>query len=87
MENEFGVTRNVAEQEDWDLQTYGCLANEFISSVKESITFKFSGLNMVLMSLLSDAQEEIVAGRENEARQTINRAKLLLSRSMANLVN
>lgn len=64
----------------WEKQCYGCSAQEFLASVRNSLTMKLDsgdkGAVMVAMSLLSDAQEEIERGMTNEARQTINRAKL-----------
>lgn len=53
--------------------------DEFVASVKESITYKFSGMPMVIMSILSDSQEEMARGQTEKARQTINIAKYLLS--------
>ncbi len=59
---------------------FGCDIDEFVESVKESMTFHQSGgLEMVLMSLMSDAQELMYQGDEDEARQTLNRAKYLIS--------
>ena len=52
---------------------------KFVASVKDSTTFKFSGMNMVVMSMLSDAQTQMSMGDTESARQTINCAKYLLS--------
>ena len=41
----------------WEMQAYGSPADAIIASVEESITFKFSGVGMVIASYLSDAQE------------------------------
>jgi len=39
------------------------------------------GLSMLAMSILSDAQECIAVGRNNMARQFINRAKFVISQN------
>jgi len=62
----------------WELQAYGLPANEIIASVEESITFKFSGVGMVIASYLSDAQEMLERDQKNTARQYINIAKMLM---------
>ncbi len=62
----------------WELQAYGSSADEIIASVEESITFKFSGVGMVIASYLSDAQEMLERDQKNTARQYINIAKMLM---------
>ncbi len=62
----------------WELQAYGLPADEIIASVEESITFKFSGVGMVIASYLSDAQEMLERDLKNTARQYINIAKMLM---------
>jgi|TARA_R110000868_G_scaffold259864_1_gene518172 hypothetical protein len=52
--------------------------NQFVESVKESITYKLSGGYMVVAGLMSDAQEELTYGMTEPARKTLNRAKHLL---------
>lgn len=60
---------------------YGCDLEDFIESVEQSMTFQLPcGKMMVIMSILSDAQEEIAMGQANRARQTVNRAKYLVQR-------
>ena len=66
------VSRNVAMFGFEDIEGY-------VDSVKESLTFKFSGMPMVIMSILSDSQEQMARGDSESARQTINVAKYLLS--------
>ena len=51
---------------------------DFVESVKNSTAYKVGGLEMVIVSLLSDAQEEIANGMSEQARQTINRVKYLV---------
>jgi hypothetical protein len=47
-----------------------------------SITAKFSGLEMVAMGVLSDAQELLAMGRNEAARKQMNIAKFILSEMM-----
>lgn len=58
--------------------TYGCDIDGFVDSVKNSVTYKFTGANMVIAGLMSDAQEELFFGKNENATKTINRAKHLL---------
>jgi hypothetical protein len=52
--------------------------NSYIESVKNSITYKFTGANMVVAGLMSDAQELIAGGAQDRSRQTLNIAKHIL---------
>ena len=51
--------------------------DSYIESVKESITYQFTGGNMVVAGLMSDAQELMTRDTER-ARQTLNIAKTIL---------
>ena len=62
----------------WEIQAYGSTKDEILESVKDSITFKFSGPGMVIASYLSDAQEMIAFNDSERARQYINIAKMLM---------
>jgi hypothetical protein len=62
-----------------EIAMYGCEISKFQANVESSFTFKRSGPAMIVMSLLSDAQEETTFGMTETARQTINRAKWVLS--------
>ena len=62
----------------WELQAYGSPADDIIASVEESMTFKFSGVGMVIASYLSDAQEMLERDKKNASRQYINIAKMLM---------
>jgi hypothetical protein len=53
----------------------------YIESVKESITYQFTGGNMVVAGLMSDAQELMTKDTER-ARQTLNIAKTILFKIM-----
>jgi hypothetical protein len=70
--------RTVNEQTLWEIQAYGAKKSEILESITESITFKFSGVGMVIASYLSDAQEMIEYDSKESARQFINIAKMLM---------
>jgi hypothetical protein len=57
---------------------YGCDIEEFKASVRRSITYRFTGGNMVVAGLMSDAQELMAVGQTETARQYLNRAKAIL---------
>jgi hypothetical protein len=65
--------------EQWEMQCYGCLEKDLRASIENSLTFKHSGPGMIAMSMLSDAQEEIERNMNEQARQTINRAKWVIA--------
>jgi hypothetical protein len=67
-----------AIQTNRDQQMYGCNFQEFLASVTDSVTYKFSGANMIVAGLMSDAQEQMSFGDVEGARQTLNRAKGVL---------
>ena len=59
--------------------------DSYIESVKESITYQFTGGNMVVAGLMSDAQELMSFGNAqatDQARKNINIAKFILSEMM-----
>jgi len=69
------------EQTLWEIQAYGAKKSEILESVTDSISFKLSGVGMVIASYLSDAQEVMQHGDDralNDARQYINIAKMLM---------
>ena len=78
------VYDRLTEQEKRQVRMYGCTEAEMREAVEQSITFRFSGPAMMAMSLMSDCQE-MVAYNEPDAntledqRQTLNRAKWILS--------
>jgi hypothetical protein len=61
-----------------DLEVYGCNFDDYLTSVKASISYRVGGKEMIIMSILSDAQELIAMGLGEKARQEINIAKRLL---------
>ncbi len=61
---------------------YGCTVAEMTEAIEGSLTFKVAGAAMCAMSLMSDAQEELQHGMTEQARQTLNRAKWVVSRHL-----
>lgn len=62
-----------------NLTMYGVAdIKEYIQQVKQSMTYKFSGGNMVVAGLMSDAQELMLYNDVERARQTLNIAKAIL---------
>jgi len=61
-----------------DMKMYGCDIDIFKESVKNSITYRFSGGAMVVAGLMSDAQEMVAHGDSDSARMYLNRAKALV---------
>ena len=76
-----------ANQSSRDIEMYGCNFQAFLDSVTDSITYKFSGANMVIAGLMSDAQEQMAFGDTEGARKTLNRAKGLLFAVMDGQLN
>ncbi len=70
------------ESEYRELQAYCASKSEILKLIEESLTFNMSGLDMVIASYLSDAQELIAANDLNRARQYINIAKMLIFERM-----
>ena len=62
-----------------EITMYGCDINEFVASVKDSITYKLTGASIVMAGLMSDAQEMMAHGDTESARQYLNRAKYILA--------
>ena len=63
------------EQKEWDLQCYGCtsqaLRTSLIGSDKDECI-------IIVAGMMSDAQEELERDLNEQARQTLNRAKFVL---------
>ena len=70
-----------------DSQMYGCDFQQFLEGVTNSFTYKFSGANMIVAGLMSDAQEQMAFGDTEGARQTLNRAKGVLFLVMEGKLN
>lgn len=75
---------SIAEQKQ--VSCYGVTIEQMRVAVESSFSFKFHGPAFMAMSLMSDAQEaisdeygEVDWMRRDDARQTLNRAKWILS--------
>ena len=66
----------------WEMQAYGAPKTAILESIEDSLTFRMSGVDMVIASYLSDAQEMIECGMKEQARQYINIAKMLIFEKM-----
>jgi hypothetical protein len=67
---------------NFETKCYGMSEQEIRESYMESITAKFTGLEMVVMGILSDAQELLLMDRSEEARKQMNIAKFILAEMM-----
>lgn len=70
---------------EFETKCYGMSTEDIREQYMNSITAKLSGLEMVAMSVLSDAQELMTFGHAqatDQARKNINIAKFILSEMM-----
>ena len=67
---------------EFEKNCYGMTEADIREDYMESITARFSGLEMVVMSILSDAQELLAMGRSEQSRKQMNIAKFILSEMM-----
>ena len=67
---------------EFEKNCYGMSAADIREQYMDSITARFSGLEMVVMGVLSDAQELLAMGRAEAARKQMNIAKFILSEMM-----
>ena len=70
---------------DFEKQCYGMSQADIRKQYMQSITARYSGLEMVAMSVLSDAQELMSFGHAqatDQARKNINIAKFILAEMM-----
>jgi len=67
---------------EFETNCYGMSEAQIREEYMNSITAKFSGLEMVAMGVLSDSQELLAMGRTEQARKQINIAKFILSEMM-----
>jgi hypothetical protein len=70
------------EMTEFEKQCYGMSEADIREQYLKSLTARLSGLEMVAMSILSDAQELLAMGATNDSRQYMNRAKFILSEMM-----
>jgi hypothetical protein len=76
------MMRKGNEMTEFESKCYGMTESDIREQYMESITAKFSGLEMVAMSVLSDAQELMAMGATEQSRKNINIAKFILSEMM-----
>jgi len=68
---------------EFEKNCYGISEAQIRKEYMDSITAQFSGLEMVAMSILSDAQEMMAAGFDSDrVRKQINIAKFVLCEIM-----
>ena len=67
---------------EFEAKCYGITEQDIREQYMESITAKFTGLEMVVMGILSDAQELLAMNRPEESRKSMNIAKFILSEMM-----
>lgn len=67
---------------EFEKNCYGMSEADIREEYMNSITARFSGLEMVVMSVLSDAQELLAMGRSEDSRKQMNVAKFILSEMM-----
>jgi hypothetical protein len=68
-----------------EIKMYGMTEADIREEYMDSLTAKFSGLEMVIAGVLSDAQELMSFGNDqatDQARKNINIAKFILSEMM-----
>jgi hypothetical protein len=70
------------EMTEFESRCYGMSAQDIREQYMQSITARLSGLEMVAMGVLSDAQELLAMGRSDGARKQMNIAKFILSEMM-----
>lgn len=67
---------------EFESRCYGMSAQDIREQYMQSITAQLSGLEMVVMGVLSDAQELVAMDRSDAARKQMNIAKFILSEMM-----
>lgn len=68
---------------DREIKMYGMTTEDIREQYMESITAKFSGLEMVVMGMLSDVQHMTEYNfNKEDIRQMLNRAKFILGEMM-----
>jgi hypothetical protein len=80
------VNEKGTEMTDFESKCYGMTQEDIREEYMNSITARFSGLEMVVMGILSDAQELMSFGHEqafDQARKNMNIAKFIRSEMMA----
>ncbi len=75
----------LSEKDNQYMVMYGCTQDDMVAMMNEPMTaatmlprYFIGGHYMLAMSILSDAQECIARGKDETARQYINRAKYVM---------
>jgi hypothetical protein len=76
------MTNKGAYMTDRESLVYGMSTADIREQYMNGITARCSGLEMVVMGVLSDAQELLAMGRQESARKQMNIAKFILSEMM-----
>ena len=72
---------------EFEKNCYGMTEADIREEYMNSITARVSGLEMVAMGVLSDAQELMAMGATEQSRKNINIAKFILSEMMDSKVS
>jgi len=67
---------------EFETKCYGITEQNIREQYIKSITAKMSGIEMVVMGVLSDAQELLAMGQNDSSRKLMNIAKFILSEMM-----
>ena len=67
---------------EFETNCYGMTESDIREQYIKSFTAKMCGIEMVVMSILSDAQELLAMNRNDESRKLMNIAKFILSEMM-----
>ena len=73
---------SIAIQNSREIQMYGSPKDQIMESIEGSITFKFSGIGMIICGYMSDIQEMNERNQNGiyteQIRQTLNICKMLM---------
>jgi len=76
------TTNKGSKMTEFEKNCYGMSAADIREQYMNSLTAQFSGMEMVVMGVLSDAQELLAMGRTEASRKQMNIAKFILSEMM-----
>ena len=76
------MNRKGNEMTEFEKNCYGMTEEAIREEYMNSITARLSGLEMVVMGILSDAQELLAMGASEQSRKQMNVAKFILSEMM-----
>ncbi len=76
------MTNKGTKMTEFEQNCYGMSVDDIRDEYMHSLTGKLSGQEMVVMSILSDAQELMAMGRTESARKLMNIAKFILGEMM-----